>query len=373
MKFKSSRAHFANGLTQVLSIVGHKSTMPILSNVLIEAADGFVTFSTTNLDVGVRCKISAEVARAGAVTLPVRRLSSIVRELPGADVEFDSSRAARVKISSGCSVFNVMGIDKDEFPPLPTVAKSKTFQLSQDDLAELLKSVAFAQSSDETRYILNAVYFKVAPNNVTVVATDGRRLATNSKSVVVENSAHGSFLLPAKTVGEVLRLLGMGVNVSVHFDDRKASFVFDTEKDNSGLKEGVYLYSKVVEGTYPNYSQVIPQHHDNVILERELLLDAVRRGSLVTSEKSNSVALKISENQLEITARGPDVGESQETIAINYSGPGVDLAFNPSFLIEALSAIPHDNVKFEFSNSVSPGVIKTNGSFVCVIMPVRLN
>ncbi len=374
MKFKINRDHFANGLAQVLNVVGSKATMPILSNVLIEAEKDQISLTTTNLDLGIRCKIKAEVKETGAITLPVKRLAGIVRELPNIDVTLDASPNHQVKLTSGGSTFRIMGIGKEEFPPLAEFGEEKAYSLDQAELAAMLKSVAYAQSTDETRYILNGVYFNFKDSKLSLVATDGRRLALVSKEMEVPEASAGAIILPAKTVGELTRLLDKGEKVKINFSDRRAAFQIATDKDSSGLIDHVYLYSKVVEGNYPNYHQVIPKEtHQRIKLERELFLQCVHRAALVCSEKANSVKIKLSTNLLELTAQSPDFGEAHESMAIGYSGPELQVAFNPAFLMDPLKALGKDEVFFEVKDEVSPGVFKTLESFVCVIMPVRLS
>ncbi len=374
MKFKINRDHFANGLAQVLNVVGSKATMPILSNVLIEAEKDQISLTTTNLDLGIRCKIKAEVKEKGSVTLPVKRLATIVRELPNVDVTFDASPNHQVKLTSGGSNFRIMGIAKDEFPPLPEFGDEKAYTLEQAELTAMLKSVAYAQSSDETRYILNGVYFNFKDSKLSLVATDGRRLALVSKEMDVPAASAGAIILPAKTVSELTRLLDKGEKLKINFNERRAAFQIATDKDTSGLIDHVYLYSKVVEGSYPNYNQVIPKEtHQRIKLERELFLQCVHRAALVCSEKSNSVKIKLSSNLLEITAQSPDFGEAHESMAIGYSGPELQVAFNPVFVMDPLRALTKDEIFFELKDEVSPGVFKTLDSFICVIMPVRLS
>jgi DNA polymerase III subunit beta len=374
MKFKINRDHFSNGLAQVLNVVGSKATMPILSNVLIEAEKDHITLTTTNLDLGIRCKIKAEVKEPGSVTLPVKRLATIVRELPNVDVVFDASPNHQVKLASGGSNFKIMGIGKEEFPPLPEFGDEKSFTLEQAELTAMLKSVAYAQSTDETRYILNGVYFNFKDGKLSLVATDGRRLALVSKELEVPAASAGSIILPAKTVGELLRMLDKGEKLKISFNDRRAAFQLNTDKDTSGLIDSIYLYSKVVEGNYPNYNQVIPKEtHQRIKLERELFQQCVHRAALVCSEKSNSVKIKVTSNLLEITAQSPDFGEAHESMAIAYSGPDLQVAFNPQFIMDPLRALTKDEVFFELKDEVSPGVFKTLESFICVIMPVRLS
>ena len=374
MKFKINRDHFSNGLAQVLNVVGSKAAMPILSNVLIEAEKDHISLTTTNLDLGIRCKIKADVKEGGAVTLPVKRLATIVRELPNVDVSFDSTASHQVKIASGGSNFRIMGIGAEEFPKLPDSGDDKNFLLEQGELATMLSNVSYAQSTDETRYILNGVYFNFKDGKLALVATDGRRLALVSKEMTVPSGSAGAIILPAKTVAELLRLLGKGDKLKVAFNERRAAFQIETGKDASGLTDSIYLFSKVVEGNYPNYQQVIPKEtHQRIKLERELFLQCVHRAALVTSEKSNSVKIKLSANLLEITASSPDFGESHESMAISYSGPDLQVAFNPQFVMDPLRALTKDEVFFELKDEVSPGVFKTLESFVCVIMPVRLS
>jgi DNA polymerase-3 subunit beta len=374
MKFKINRDHFSNGLAQVLNVVGSKATMPILSNVLIEAEKDHITLTTTNLDLGIRCKIKAEVKEPGSVTLPVKRLATIVRELPNVDVVFDASPNHQVKLASGGSNFKIMGIGKEEFPPLPEFGDEKSFTLEQAELTAMLKSVAYAQSTDETRYILNGVYFNFKDGKLSLVATDGRRLALISKELDVPAASAGSIILPAKTVGELLRMLDKGEKLKISFNDRRAAFQLNTDKDTGGLIDSIYLYSKVVEGNYPNYNQVIPKEtHQRIKLERELFQQCVHRAALVCSEKSNSVKIKVTSNLLEITAQSPDFGEAHESMAIAYSGPDLQVAFNPQFIMDPLRALQKDEVFFELKDEVSPGVFKTLESFICVIMPVRLS
>ncbi len=374
MKFKINQDHFSNGLQQVLNVVATRSTMPILSNVLIEASDGHISLTTTNLDLGIRCRIKAEVEEPGGITLPVRKLATIVRELPQSDIFIETSNNNQAKITSGGSLFRIMGISIEEFPPLPTFENRHVFELSQEDIVSMLKSVSYGQSTDENRYILNGVYFSFADEKLTLVATDGRRLALTALETEISEDNSGSLILPAKTVAELERLLGKGEKVKIAFNDRQVAFEIAIDADDSGLVDELYLVSKIVEGKYPNYRQVIPKETEHrVKVERELMLECVHRAALVTSDKSNSVRLKVSKNLLEISGSSSEYGESHESMAIAYDGPEVQVAFNPQFLMEPLKALTKDEVFFEFKDEMSPGLFKTLDNFICVIMPLRLN
>ena len=374
MKFKINQDHFSNGLQQVLNVVATRSTMPILSNVLIEASDGHISLTTTNLDLGIRCRIKAEVEESGGITLPVRKLATIVRELPQSDIFIETGNNNQAKITSGGSLFRIMGISIEEFPPLPTFENRHVFELSQEDIVSMLKSVSYGQSTDENRYILNGVYFSFADEKLTLVATDGRRLALTALETEISEDNSGSLILPAKTVAELERLLGKGEKVKIAFNDRQVAFEIAIDADDSGLVDELYLVSKIVEGKYPNYRQVIPKETEHrVKVERELMLECVHRAALVTSDKSNSVRLKVSKNLLEISGSSSEYGESHESMAIAYDGPEVQVAFNPQFLMEPLKALTKDEVFFEFKDEMSPGLFKTLDNFICVIMPLRLN
>jgi DNA polymerase-3 subunit beta len=375
MKFKINQDHFSNGLQQVLNVVASRSTMPILSNVLIEAEEGHISLTTTNLDLGIRCRIKAEVTDTGSITLPVRKLATIVKELPVNEVFLETSEKNQARITSGGSLFKIMGISSEEFPPLPTFENRKVFELSQDEIVNMLKSVSYAQSTDENRYILNGVYFNFADEKLTLVATDGRRLGLTGLDLEVSEENTGSLILPAKTVAELERLMGKGEKVNIAFNDRQAAFEIGLdEAGDSGLVDHLYLVSKIVEGNYPNYRQVIPKETEHrVKIERELMLECVHRAALVTSDKSNSVKIKVSKNLLEISGQSSEYGESHESMAIAYDGPEVQVAFNPQFLMEPLKALNKDEVFFEFKDELSPGLFKTLDNFICVIMPLRLN
>lgn len=380
MKFKINRDHFSNGLQQVLNVVGSKATMPILSNVLIEADGETISLTTTNLDLGICATIKANVEEAGAITLPVKRLATIIKELPNSDVKVEASANHQVKIASGGSNFKIMGISREEFPALPEFSDDRSFTIEQGVLAGMIKSVSYAQSSDETRYMLNGVYFNFTEaaedaesGKLSLVATDGRRLAKIDNDMEVGEGMSGSLILPAKTVSELTRLLDKGETLKIAFNDRRVAFQIHTKDEDDGFVGDIHLVSKVVEGNYPNYQQVIPKEtHQRIKVERELFLQAIHRAALVTTDKSNSVKIQISSNLMELSASSPDFGESHESLAIDYSGPDLQVAFNPSFLMDPLKSLTKDEIFFELKDEVSPGVFKTLESFLCVIMPVRM-
>lgn len=375
MKFKINKDHFSSGLQQVMNVVATRSATPILNNVLIEAKEGHLALTTTNLDIGISCRIKSETEVTGSITLPVRKLATIIRELPVNDILVELGGKNQVKIKSGGSNFKMMGISAQEFPALPSFENNRAFELSQSAVVGMLKTVSYAQSTDENRYVLNGVYFNFSDEKLRLVATDGRRLAMTALDVAISEDSTGDLILPSKTVTELERLMGKGSVVKIEFNNRQVAFEIAMDaKGDSGLIDHMYLVSKVVEGNYPNYRQVIPKETEHrVKIERELLLDCVQRAALVISEKSQKVKLRLSENLLEIYASSQEYGESHESMAIAYTGGEVNVAFNPQYLVEPLKALTKDEVFFEFKDELSPGLFRTLDNFLCVIMPLRLN
>lgn len=376
MKFTINRDHFSAGLQLVSNVVGSRKTMPILQNVLLEATSGKIHLTTTNLDLGIRCSIKAEVAEEGSTTLPVKDLSRIVKELADMEVSVESADNSKSTISTRGSVFNLIGIDSKEFPPLPELEKSKSVELKVEELAQMLKSVSYAQSVNEERYMLKGVFFQMEKGNLSLVATDGRRLAVSQKQISNEE-VQGEFILPSLTVSEIEKLPKTGEAISLSFTDRQVSFDLPVEEEKSsesGFVGSIYFVSKVVEGKYPNYKQVIPKDDfKEAKVERELMQECVTRASLVSDER---ITLRIKANEMEISGQSL-LGDACESLPISYEGEESTVSFNPKFLMDPLRAIQVDQISFEFRDDMSPGVFKVSPEdlklprTLCVVMPIR--
>jgi len=375
MKFKVNRNHFFNGLSSVTNVVGNRATMPILQNVLIEAEGDTVTLTTTNLDLGICCRIKAAVSSPGRITLPVKKLVPIIRALSSAETIVELTGKDRVKITSGSSVFQIAGLPADQFPPISNFAGQPTIAIDQDNLGSMLRKVSYAQSTDENRYILNGVFFEFSAGKLTLVATDGRRLAKCEQKLEGSDKTL-ALILPARTITELSRLLKSGGKVHVSNNERQVGFTIDIPTNDEGLVDRIQLVSKVVEGNYPNYRQVIPKEAGSKVrLEREKLLESVQRAALMTDDRNNTIRMTVSKkNQnLEISAKS-DSGEAHEPIAVKYDGPEVNIAFNPQYVIEPLRNVTEDEIDFEFKDDMSPGVIRgLKEDFLCVVMPQRIS
>ena len=376
MKFKISKEHFSTGLRQVTNVVSSKPQMAVLNNVLIKAEGGNVMLTTTNLELGIRCSIKAEVEEPGDITLPVKKLAAIINAMPQQEVVVESSDGQTARIRSGRSDFNRFnGLKAEDFPALPSFVDQHSYELPPQELALMLRSVSYAQSTDENRYILNSVFFNFSEGKLSLVATDGRRLAMISRDMKIDHEDEGSIILPAKTVTELEKLLSQGKMVKISFNERQVAFDIEVgeESSNSGLTGSIYLVSKIVEGSYPNYKQVIPKEAEHRIkVERELMLETVQRVALMTNDKQNSVKLKIADNCLEISGESAELGEAKEPIEVEYTGPEVKIGFNPEFLLSPLRNLTKDEVFFEFKDEISAGVFKSLDNFLCVVMPLRI-
>jgi DNA polymerase-3 subunit beta len=364
IKLKVTKEAILDGLQRVQNVVSTRTTLPILSNVLVQASGGSLSLTTTDLDVGVRCKVDAEVSKPGSTTLPARKLFLILKEVPAAEIEIEVDDRNAASIRCGSSFYKIMGLPEEEFPRFPELGAGKALKIEQAVLRDMLKKTAYAVSNDETRYVLNGVFMGLKGDKLTVVATDGRRLALIEHDMEVPKGTEAELILPTKAVGELERLLADKGDAKLSIGENQIIFELD----------GTILASKLIEGTYPNFRQVIPtETKERISLERELLLSALHRASILASEKSQSVKLNFAKNTLTITATTPEVGEAQETLSINYKGKELTIAFNPQYMMDPLRNLDADEVFLELSDELSPGVIKVNAPFLYVLMPMRLS
>lgn len=351
--------------------------MPILQNVLIEAREGLIHLTTTNLDLGIKCSVKAEVTGEGSVTLPVKDISRIVRELADMEVNLESNETSKSTITTRGSVFNIVGMDSKEFPPLPELEDRKSTEIRRDELTQMLKSVSFAQSVNEERYMLKGVFFQFEAETLSLVATDGRRLAVANKLMKSDDNSQGEFILPSLTVNELEKLPKTGDKIFLSFTDRQVAFelkVNTSEDEDQGFRNSVYLVSKVVEGKYPNYKQVIPKDDfKSATVERELMQECVNRAALVSDER---VTLRVKSKEMEISGQSM-LGDACESMPIDYEGEDSTVSFNPKFLLDPLRAIQKDQITLEFRDDMSPGVFRVNAEeelqpkILCVVMPIR--
>lgn len=352
------------GLQAVQNVVSSRSTLPILANVLVVAKDNGIYLSTTDLDVSVRCKVEGTIDVQGSTTIPVKRLSSIVRELPDSMLSIESDEKDQTSVMSGSSYFKIVGLSADDFPSIPEADGEFSYLIDQGVFREMLRKTAYAASTDETRYNLNGVMLSFKEAKLTAVATDGRRLALAETEMEFPDASDADMILPSKAVSELMHVLKEAGNLRIY--PRKNQVIFSFE--------GTVLASKLIEGTYPNFRQVIPsQCEERVTLEREALLTALRRASLIIADKSSATKLTFDANNLVILTMTPDVGESRETIPIKYNGKAITVAFNPDYMMDPLKNLSTDEISIELTDNLSPAVIKSDVPFLYVLMPMRVD
>lgn len=366
MKILIAKEQLVGGLQAVQNIVSGRTTLPILSNVLLQAGEDSLTLTSTDLDVTISAKVGATVKNAGDITLPAKRLNAIVSrvESPELDLEVKENICS---IEAGASAFRLHGLPVDEFPPGPKV-EGEAITLEQGRLRFMLRYTSYAVSTEETRYVLNGILFSFGKEKLALVATDGRRLALVEESI---EAPEGRCIVPSKAINELGRLLGDRGKVTLRHTENQASFALFKEGEEEA---SVNLTTKLIDGTYPNYQQVIPKDSkETATLEREEFLAALRRAEIMTSDKSSSVKLELGENKLLITANTPEVGEAKESLAVSHEGEDMAIAFNPQYLIDSLRVLEEDEVVLALTDELSPGVLRTSSPFKYVIMPMRMN
>lgn len=364
MKFAVTKEALLDGLQRIQNVVSTRSTLPVLTNALLETTESGLRLTTTDLEVAIRCEIEAKVEKPGATTLPARRLAAIVRELPASEITVETDSKNISTLRCGASFFKIYGLAKDEFPAFPSFQEAKSYTMKQSELRDGLRKTSYGISIDETRYVLNGILFSLKENKLTLVATDGRRLALFDSDLEFPKSHERDFIVPTKAVTELQRLLGEEGEVQISAAENLVSFELN----------GSQLVTKLVEGNYPNYRQVIPgEAKERITLEREAFLTSVKRVALLSNDKTSSVRLSFSKNNLDIAANTPEVGEASESLAVAYRGRDISIAFNPEFLMDPLRNLPDDEIHIELIDEMSPGVIKINTPFLYVIMPMRVS
>jgi len=363
MKFKVGKDILLNGIQTVQNVIVAKAALPILSNILIETLPGKIRLTTTDLDIGISCVIPVDIQEEGAITLPAKRFSDIIKELPINSVSITTKKNNQVNIETELCQFKIMGLAKEEFPRLPEFKDKEVIKIEQSLLKQMLGLTSFAVSVDETRYILNGILFKINKNNLTLVATDGKRLAIVEKKLNYSAEKDVSIIIPIKTINELSRNLKEEGELSLVLGSNQAMFDLGN----------IVIISRLIEGEFPDYKQVIPAPSENKMrINREQFLLAVKRGSLLSTPDYQAVKLEVFKNKLVVSKSTPDVGESREELVVDYRGRELAIGFNPGYMLDVLKNLSEEDVELELSDSEKPGVIRING-YVYVVLPMRLN
>jgi DNA polymerase-3 subunit beta len=351
-------------------IVERKNTIPILANVLMDAKGDEVALLATDLEVGLRSKCAATITKGGSVTLPAKKFYEIVKSLPDTDIRIADDKNG-VKIAADRFESRMQTLPREDFPSLPEPTGVTTAALARSAVKEMVAKTQFAITGEDTRYFLNGALFVLRPDEMSLVATDGHRLAlvniarNGGSKTADENKA----IFPKKTLGELGRLLMEGDGEDISYERGENHLFF-----NVGDR---LLISRMIDGQFPAYERVIPKGNDKHIeFERDRLTNAVKRVQILSNERSRAVKIQIDKGKVEITSSSPDIGEAKETLPVEYSGSSMQICFNAQYVIDFLSAVTTDIVSLDLKDEVSQAVMKPVGAegydYTYVIMPMRV-
>ena len=364
MKFKIMRSTFIEGLKAVQNIVAGKGSLPIIQNVLIEAEKNSIKMTTTDLDISIRAICECEVVDPGSSTLPVKFLASAIAKVIDGAVEIEIDEGERASITAGHARFKLVGMPAKEFPKLPSEEDAYSYNVPNETLREMLRKVSYAASQDDTRRTIKGVLMSFKDSKLTMVATDGRRLALVEKEIEFAKDAERDIVLPSKAVGELQRSLPTEGDASIMVQKSQICFKFGS----------VMIYSKLLEDAYPNYRQVIPKEtSEHIIVDRQLLLDALDRVSVMMIDEAHSTKLIFTSGKLTVTSAASDIGEAKDEVPINYAGEGINIMFNPSYVMEPLKAIDDNEITINLNDGHSPAVITCSIPFLYVLMSLRIS
>jgi len=372
LTFSVNREEFLQGLSRVQSIVERKNTVPILSNVLIDGNGDKLRMLATDMEVGISGFVAASIKSKGAVTLSARKLFEIIKELPTEAVITLQVKEDNVsEITCGTSSFELKGLPAEDYPSLPSFEEGDFVKLNADNFRDMIKKTIYASSTDETRYNLTGVLFEMEKKDddglLRLVATDGHRLAMVEKEVKGNIKAGESVVIPRKSLNEVKRLLEEGENEEVEVDFQKQHGVF--------RKDSIVLTTRLIDMSFPNYNQVIPENRTvTAEVAREPMIHAIRRVSLLSSERSRAIRFAFGPNSLTVHINNPDLGTATETIDIDYSGDALEVTFNARYMLDTLNSMESEIVELGINDELSPCVLSQKGDedYLAVIMPMRI-
>jgi DNA polymerase-3 subunit beta len=369
MEILVRRNDLVKELQLVQGIVERKNSIPILSNVLAEARGGELRISATDLDVSLRCGCAAQVVKEGAVTLGAKKLYEIVRSLPESDVSVKVEEDAWAWIRCARVEFKMAGLPGEDFPSLPEARAGRAVEIPAAVLRGLIQRTAFAITAEDARYYLAGALLVLDQDGAAMVATDGHRLAWAQKKTALKVGEVARVLVPRKAITELARLVEeMGGEEPVSFQEGEGHLIF--------AAGGRTLASKMVEAQFPAYEKVVGVSGDKkVTVGREVMQSAIRRVSLLSSERGRAVRLSLEEGRLEVSASSPELGEARESLPLEYAGDAVDIGFNAQYLLDFLGVVGSEEVELELKDAESQGLLRPvsedGGDYRYVVMPMR--
>lgn len=372
MKLSVEKKDLINVIARAQNIVEKRNTMPILVNVLLEAKNDGLRGFATDLEVSLTDEIPAQVTAPGRVAVNAKSLFEIIKELPEGRIDLERKDNNWLKITQNRAVFNIVGISPEEYPVFPTFTTQEFVKISAKVLSEMIEKTIYSVSTDETRYHLNGVYLEVRSEGegttYRMVATDGHRLSMIDRKIPEAPTRSGTqgVIVPRKGLHEIRKLLEH-VGDSVEIAIEGAQLVV--------RKNTTLLMVRLIEGKYPNYTQLVPQNlREHFLVQREALLSSLKRVSLLSNAKSKGVTFAISSGRMEITSNNPELGDAREEIEVEYKGKDMKIGFNARYVIDVLASMQDDVVKIEMNDQLSPGLVRPHQdtTYTCVVMPMRI-
>jgi len=367
MKITLAQDRLVEGLQSLIGVVPNKSTFPILSNILLDAQDKKLSLSATDLEIAAVTQVEAKVQSPGAITVPARQFTEIVRQLPALPVELEVNEN-RVSIRCDRSRFNIVGLPKDDYPKMPELKKDKGFKLSGSLLSTIIKKTIFAVANDTSRPALCGVLFQMNCDSLKVVTTDGRRLAL-FETMISPVSHKSELLLSPKGLNIINRMIGgEDKEISVQFDESYSKFSFD----------GTTVFARHIEGTYPDYEKVIPNNNKKVLtVNVENFTAAVKRVAILSDTFTYQIKLSLKADSVDLSSQTVDIGEARETMAATYQGDDMDIGYNASYLLDILKNIDSEELNMYLNTPLSAGLVKPakqpeEYKLTYLIMPLRL-
>jgi DNA polymerase-3 subunit beta len=369
MKLRIEKVEIQAALQSIQGIVDKKTTMPILSHFLLKVGKT-TSLLATDLDIALKGPVDAEIIEKGSLCIPARKLFEIAREVEG-DILIESQENNWLKVTSGKSTFKLMGLPEAEYPALPEMPTGKEeLKIDAETLREMIEKTIYATGESDTRYTLNGLLMHFVPKKksieLKVVGTDGHRLSMVTKNIDGALSEEKKLILPKKAAMELKRLLeGASGGISLSLDKNHIFFSIDS----------LILTSRLIEGTYPNYEQVIPKDNEKKAeLDKTTFLKALRRISIMSRERTNAVRFDLETGKVTLSSINPDVGEAREEMAAQYKGDDISIGYNARYLIEAVQSMDGEAIKIELQEPLSPSLLleAEDKGCKCVIMPMRV-
>jgi DNA polymerase-3 subunit beta len=366
MKVTITRENFQKGLSAVAATIPTRTTLPVLSNILVETVESSLRVRGTDLDISVSVQTPADVSTQGAITVPAKKVADIAKELPDAPVEL-RSEGGRALLVCGNAKFRLHTLPSDEYPSFPEVPFTEGWSLRSGELQNLSAHTSFAVSNEETRPVLNGVLWQKRANGMRMVATNGHRLATMAVEIEAGAGAEDSDLIvPPKALQQVERLFAADDELQIGRSESHLGF----------RTERTEVYTRLIEGPYPNYEQVLPKDADKeCVADRAELTAAIRRMAIIASDQTHRVRLGFDAEKLSLAVQTPDLGEAEDELPVQYSGSPLDIGFNAQYLLEVLRYLGTDEVKISLSAPERPAIFEPVGAeadYTCLVMPLRL-